>query len=611
MSDKAKTSEELHSDALLNRLLIILIIISTAGIGFWILIQHLRDFLPSPDTEFGRTLLLQYQELTYSFWLLLLVLSVGYLINRIYFYSRKEAKDSDKPPGQPIAAFLRFIHNNPLTALLLAAYGIAMISGTTYLYRDMFGWYPELIKGHFLNNFTLRGTFIDETMRRTDYRFFPLAHQDLHILSWFSIHIKTWMLFSIAELIGIILLSIRFLEKLNKNIKVKSSTILLFTAIFALHPSAGTAFFHVIYCERLLCLVFMLYATSYLHHQETKNRSSFYCTLLWALLGIYIKDIAVILFVVPPACLWAWDAINSRNSANQISRASLRQKHKLERWICSLSILFITSYIILALIPSNFAAEEAYNQNSTHEIIFDLRFYIFAFIFIIRGILVTRGRINFILLDAINLSSFAYAFALGATHIFNAYNYLALPCHLIATINIAWLWNQLIEKRCLATLGTSKQVVAGFFASAALIGGDHAIGKETFYNNTIQLKSEQSYAQKTFEKLDKVTRNLRESGENVTIIINYLSRFSAKRHLRRIPYYSLVEYIPSKKEFRVVDGAHKGDLYSPKVGDIVVNLDKSIDLIDPIIRKINAKEIYRHNPTMNTGIILRITKLKF
>jgi hypothetical protein len=32
---------------------------------------------------------------------------------------------------------------------------------------------------------------------------FPLAHQDLHILSWFSIHIKTWMLFSAAELIGI------------------------------------------------------------------------------------------------------------------------------------------------------------------------------------------------------------------------------------------------------------------------------------------------------------------------------------------------------------------------------------------------------------------------
>ena len=66
-----------------------------------------------------------------------------------------------------------------------------MISGTTYLYKDLVGWYPDLTKGYFLDNFAARGSFIDETMRRTDYRFFPLAHQDLHILSWFTIHIKT------------------------------------------------------------------------------------------------------------------------------------------------------------------------------------------------------------------------------------------------------------------------------------------------------------------------------------------------------------------------------------------------------------------------------------
>ena len=80
-------------------------------------------------------------------------------------------------------------------------------------------------------------------MRRTDYRFFPLAHQDIHILSWFSIHIKTWMLFSAAELIGIILLSVKFLNNLEKQPWARASTVLLITLLMLIHPSTGTAFF--------------------------------------------------------------------------------------------------------------------------------------------------------------------------------------------------------------------------------------------------------------------------------------------------------------------------------------------------------------------------------
>ena len=150
---------------------------------------------------------------------------------------------------------------------------------------------------------SLRGSFIDETMRRTDYRFFPLA-QDLHILSWFTIHIKTWMLFSAAELIGIALLSIKFLNNLESQKHAKTTTILLLSSLLLIHPSSGTAFFHVIYCERLLCLIFMLYINSYLDHLKTGNSSSLYSTFSGTI-GIYIKDIAILLFVVPPISLWA------------------------------------------------------------------------------------------------------------------------------------------------------------------------------------------------------------------------------------------------------------------------------------------------------------------
>ena len=79
-------------------------------------------------------------------------------------------------------------------------------------------------------------------MRRTDYRFFPLAHQDLHILSWFTIHIKTWMLFSAAKLIGIALLSIKFLNSLESQKHAKTTTILFLSSLLLIHPSSGTAF---------------------------------------------------------------------------------------------------------------------------------------------------------------------------------------------------------------------------------------------------------------------------------------------------------------------------------------------------------------------------------
>ena len=235
---------------------------------------------------------------------------------------------------------LQFLHNNPVTTVLLIAYTVAMISGTTYLYKDMLGWYPDLVKGYFLDHFSVRESFIEATMRRTDYRFFPLAHQDLHILSWFSIHIKTWMLFSAAELIGIILLSVKFLNNLGKQPWARASTVLLITSLLLIHPSTGTAFFQVIYCERLLCLVFMLYINAYLLHLKTLSNSTLYATLLWALIGIYIKDIAILLFIIPPASIWAANTINMRHKARHFSHnlPSFNRGQPLEHWLCSGSI---------------------------------------------------------------------------------------------------------------------------------------------------------------------------------------------------------------------------------------------------------------------------------
>ena len=612
MSDQSNAIEGLGGDTALKRLLIALCSISTLGIGCWVWLQYNRPLLPLPDSKSGRALLRQYQGLTHDIWLILLLLAVGYLINRIYISRQQEAQKSDHAAPRRVESCLQFLHNNPVTTVLLIAYTVAMISGTTYLYKDMLGWYPDLVKGYFLDHFSVRESFIEATMRRTDYRFFPLAHQDLHILSWFSIHIKTWMLFSAAELIGIILLSVKFLNNLGKQPWATASTVLLITSLLLIHPSTGTAFFHVIYCERLLCLAFMLYINAYLLHLKTRSDSTFYTTLLWALIGIYIKDIAILLFIIPPASIWTANIINAWRKSKSTSHflSSFNRGQQLEHWLCSLSLVFITSYIILALIPSSYASEGAYNDNAAYNIVLDLRFYLFALISIFRAISIAKKKTHFHLLDAISLSGFAYAFALAATYELDTSSYLALPFQLIATINIAWAWIEIVEKGRNQNIRGRKKIIGATLASTIIIGIDHGTAKNTFTNNILEQKFEQSYVQLTYEKLDEVSRTIRESGDNVNIIINTNSRLSAHRHLNRIPYTSLIEYMPNKEQFIVKDGAHKRSNYTPKVGDLIANLDKNISLIEPILKNLETDLIYQHNPSERTGVIRRITAIR-
>ena len=125
--------------------------------------------------------------------------------------------------------------------------------------------------------------------------------------------------------------------------------------------------------------------------------------------------------------------------------------------------------------------------------------------------------------------------------------------------------------------------------------------QNTFTNNIFEQKFEQSYVQLTYEKLDEVSRTVRESGDNVNIIINTNSRLLAHRHLNRIPYTSLIEYMPNSEQFIVKDGAHKRSNYAPKVGDLIAKLDKNISLIEPILKNLKTDLIYQHNPSERTG----------
>ena len=106
------------------------------------------------------------------------------------------------------------------------------------------------------------------------------------------------------------------------------------------------------------------------------------------------------------------------------------------------------------------------------------------------------------------------------------------------------------------------------------------------------------------------SRKLRESKTNINLIISQDSSLSAKRHLNRIPYRSLIEYEPERKQYIIKDGANKGSIHTPQEGDIIANIDKNIDSLSPILKTLQTELIYRHNPSDRSGVIFRVTGIK-
>ena len=146
--------------------------------------------------------------------------------------------------------------------------------------------------------------------------------------------------------------------------------------------------------------------------------------------------------------------------------------------------------------------------------------------------------------------------------------------------------------------------------AAPLISVDHATAKQPFTRTIQDIKFEQDYIQTTFNKLYDIGKKGRQKVAPIHIIISQQSRFSARRHLHRIPYQTLIEYEPETQSLVVKDGGRKGTTYTLKEGDIIANPDKTIDLIEPIQSSVDVDVLYRHNASDRTGIILRVTAVK-
>jgi len=99
--------------------------------------------------------------------------------------------------------------------------------------------------------------------------------------------VKVWAIASVAELIGIIALSCQFVSRLSR--KAAPFLLLMATLLILFHPATATAFFELIYSERILTLLLIGLTVSYLSYQERKKKISIFIALMLATLGLFSR----------------------------------------------------------------------------------------------------------------------------------------------------------------------------------------------------------------------------------------------------------------------------------------------------------------------------------
>ena len=154
--------------------------------------------------------LLAYNQISHGLVLSLVALGVITLL----VIAAKDLDPTDQRTQPLPFRILRWIRRHPVVTVVFAGYTVAMVQGTSWFYPELPDLYQGFIHSPLLDQPLVQERFIAETMQRNSFRFFPLAHQDLHALSWFTPYVTVWMLASAAELISIVVVSATIVQEL-------------------------------------------------------------------------------------------------------------------------------------------------------------------------------------------------------------------------------------------------------------------------------------------------------------------------------------------------------------------------------------------------------------
>ena len=583
--------------------------LNSTAIGAWLWLKSNRALLPDPHSAEGEDLLRRYLMISHEIFLAIIICTSGFLIVKAVSSRQKEANRGQRFQFAHIRAFI--CTHRVYTAIFIA-YTVAMLHESSFLYKDLIGWTGNFFSDQISESFTIKSRILGETMRRSDYRFFPLAHQDLHILSWSSHQIKTWLLASAAQLAIITIALTKLVKTLSAGANKRlTDPLLLITLLILFHPSPTESFFQVIYSERMLTFFFCLFALSYANYRKTGYKSSLYLTILYALLGSFTKDIAIVLFCTPPAVILAYEAIQQHNKRivlnQEADRRSGKQFCKAEKYLLYLAPAFCLFYISLSVIPSTYANQTAYADDYTFTFSPDLRLILFAFYCAARLILIATRRLSPSLLDALNLAAINYSIALFFLIGLQADSYLSLPVQIIIVINIAYLW-------CHASSTIKTKKNSHFLQLSApglaflILASEAALKQTSFADKAIKIKHEQITNTSTFNKIPEVVRKLRRQGSEINLIYDSSSRFSHRRHLNRLNFDRLIEH--NEGQLIIKEGRDINNPYQLQSGDLLISInDKPSWFLQPL-KGATSTQLFHIKRHHYHGQIIRIDSLE-
>ena len=120
------------------------------------------------------------------------------------------------------------------------------------------------------------------------------------------------------------------------------------------------------------------------------------------------------------------------------------------------------------------------------------------------------------------------------------------------------------------------------------------------------MKRTQNIWMEAYINANQIASSIKQKGEPVNIIYNRRSWLSPRRHLHRIHYDRLIEYDPETDTCLIVDGINKDTAYIPRRGDLILNIDKTISDLRPLLINKSYSQLYRYNESDESGAIFRL-----
>ncbi len=588
----------------INRLFSLLAVVSAIifVVGFslcvW-LVGH-RDKLPDPLSPYGSTLLENYNAVVHQLWIILfLAFSGALLIAAALSIPDGEGLQKQHQTVSLWSSGYRFLRRHPIACGLLISYSLVMVGESSWFYKEIVTWFDDIHNGLLLDNFSLRPTFAGEAMGRNDFRFFPLSHQDLHILSWLTPYPRVWAIISAAELVGTIGLSVALVQQScragkRQGVQASAPVLLLIACILYLFTSSSAYnYFQFIYSERLLTLLFALFGFHWFRYRQKGEVRAGLLAVLWALIGTFLKDSAIVLFIVPALAMLITNP-----------PGKWLKEQRLELNLLCLAPIFLVSFVWLSLFPSLYKGEQSYDADLRFSAFdLDIRTVILLLFVFVRLVQVLRRPQQISVIDGLNVGALAYALTLWILVGFKSTSYMALPVNLIAVIDVLMVWSLVISPWLLGKTTMKNTVLIGVGLSVAIVAVEHRFA-QTFLGRLTTIRNIQRSWRTTFDQAQALAIETRREGSPVNLIFSK-SWFKHSDYLRTLPHDRLIYLDPETHKYRIISGIGEGDSYQVQPGDIFLDVDSGKKLRKFNIDLTNYQLIYDYDPAVSNGHIYR------